>query len=169
MIIDRSHRVWFVGSVLALATAGLLFLPYAFSSVTGVSGGSKVGLIYGSLGSAMMLFAGLLGARKKFPTWRVGRATFWMRAHLWIGFLSFPFILFHAGFRMGGGSLTRILMALFLVVFVSGIFGAILQHFVPHVMTQRTPMETIYEQIDRVLEQTDTRSRADCCRHWRGT
>ena len=82
MIIDRSHRVWFVGSVLALAAAGLLFLPYAFSSVTGVSGGSKVGLIYGSLGSAMMLFAGLLGARKKFPTWRVGRATFWMRAHL---------------------------------------------------------------------------------------
>ena len=153
MIIDRSHRVWFIGSLLALALAGLLYIPYALSTVTGTSGGSTVGLIYGSIGSAMMLFAGLLGARKRFPTWRVGRGTFWMRAHLWIGFLSFPFILLHAGFRLGGGPLTRTLMTLFVVVFVSGIFGAILQHFMPKVMTQRVPMETIYEQIDRVLEQ----------------
>ena len=153
MIIDRSHRVWFIGSLLALALAGLLYVPYALTTVTGTSGGSAVGLIYGSIGSAMMLFAGLLGARKKFPTWRVGRGTFWMRAHLWIGFLSFPFILLHAGFRMGGGPLTRTLMALFVVVFLSGIFGAILQHFIPQVMTQRVTMETIYEQIDRVLEQ----------------
>lgn len=153
MIIDRSHRVWFIGSLLALALAGLLYIPYALTTVTGTSGGSAVGLMYGSIGSAMMLFAGLLGARKKFPTWRVGRGTFWMRAHLWIGFLSFPFILLHAGFRMGGGPLTRTLMALFVVVFLSGIFGAILQHFLPQVMTQRVPMETIYEQIDRVLEQ----------------
>ena len=153
MIIDRSHRVWFIGSLLALALAGLLYVPYALTTVTGTSGGSAVGLMYGSIGSAMMLFAGLLGARKKFPTWRVGRGTFWMRAHLWIGFLSFPFILLHAGFRMGGGPLTGTLMALFVVVFLSGIFGAVLQHFIPQVMTQRVPMETIYEQIDRVLEQ----------------
>ncbi len=153
MIIDRSHRVWFVGSLLASVLGGLLFIPYALSNVTGASGGSTAGLIYGSIGSAMMLFAGLLGARKKFPTWRVGRATFWMRAHLWIGFLSFPFILFHAAFRLGSGTLTRVLMTLFLVVFVSGIFGAILQHFMPRMMTQRVPLETIYEQIDRIIEQ----------------
>jgi hypothetical protein len=153
VIIDRSHRVWFIGSLLALALAAMLYVPYALTTVTGTSGGSAVGLMYGSIGSAMMLFAGLLGARKKFPTWRVGRGTFWMRAHLWIGFLSFPFILLHAGFRMGGGPLTRTLMALFVVVFLSGIFGAILQHFIPQVMTQRVTMETIYEQIDRVLEQ----------------
>lgn len=140
-------------SLLALLLAGVLYIPYALWNVTGTGGGSTVGLIYGSIGSAMMLFAGLLGARKKFPTWRVGRATFWMRAHLWIGFLSFPFIVFHAGFRLGSGALTQILMALFLVVFVSGIFGAVLQHYMPQVMTQRVPMETIYEQIDRVLEQ----------------
>jgi hypothetical protein len=153
VIIDRSHRVWFIGSLLALGLAGLLYIPYALTSVTGTSGGSTVGLIYGSIGSAMMLFAGLLGARKKFPTWRVGRATWWMRAHLWIGLLSFPFILLHAGFQLGNGALTRILMLLFLVVFVSGILGAVLQHFLPQVMTQRAPMETIYEQINRVVEQ----------------
>jgi len=153
VIIDRSHQAWFIGSLLVLALGAMFYIPYAFLSVTGTSGGSVVGLIYGSMGSAMMLFAGLLGARKKFPIWRFGRATWWMRGHLWIGFLSFPFILFHAGFRLGNGALTRVLMALFVVVFISGIFGAILQHLMPRVMTQRVPMETIYEQIGRVLEQ----------------
>jgi hypothetical protein len=44
-------------------------------------------------------------------------------------------------------------MALFLVVFVSGILGAAFQHFMPKMMTERVPMETIYDQIDRVLGQ----------------
>jgi hypothetical protein len=76
-----------------------------------------------------------------------------MRGHLWLGFLSFPFILFHSAFSLGAGSLTRTLMVLFLVVFVSGLFGAVLQHYMPRMMTQRVPMETIYEQIDRVRSQ----------------
>jgi hypothetical protein len=153
VIIDQSHRAWLIGSLILLGIASMLYIPYALRSVTGVSGGSVAGLIYAGVGSAMMIFAGLLGARKKYRIWRVGRATWWMRGHLWIGFLSFPFILFHAGFRLGNGALTRVLMALFLVVFISGILGAVLQHFMPRVMTERVPMETIYEQIDRVEEQ----------------
>ncbi len=153
MIINQSHRGWFIGSLALLALGGALYIPYAFLSVAGVSGGSTAGLIYAGAGSAMMIFAGLLGARRKYRIWRVGRATWWMRGHLWIGFLSFPFILFHAGFRLGNGALTRVLMALFLVVFISGILGALLQHYIPKVMTERVPMETIYDQIDRVLGQ----------------
>jgi len=99
-----------------------------------------------------MLFAGLLGARKKVPVWRLGRAQTWMRAHLWLGTISFPFILFHAGFHFGFG-LTRALMWIFLIVFLSGIFGAVLQHFMPRLTTERIPMETIYEQIGRVRSQ----------------
>lgn len=99
-----------------------------------------------------MLFAGLLGARKKFPILRVGRAQAWMRGHLWLGTISFPLILFHAGFRFGFG-LTNILMWIFLVVFLSGIFGAVLQHYMPRLTTERIPMETIYEQIGRVRTQ----------------
>jgi len=132
---------------------GVLYVPYAFLSVTGVSGGTVAGLIYASVGSAMMIFAGLLGARKRYRTWRLGRATSWMRGHLWLGFLSFPFILFHAGFRLGNGALSRILMVLFLVVFVSGIIGAALQHFMPRAITERVPMETVFDQIDHVLDQ----------------
>ncbi len=153
MLIDRTHRPWFVFTASALAAGALSYVVYVALSVRGPSGGSVPGLIYGSLGSALMLFAGLLGLRKKFPTMRVGRGTAWMRAHLWLGFLSFPLILFHGAFRLGSGSLTRTMMVLFIFVFVSGIFGAVLQHFLPRVMTERVQMETIYEQIDRVRGQ----------------
>lgn len=153
MIIERSHRAWFVWSVIVLALGALLYIPYSYRSAGGVSGGSVPGLVYGSLGFAMMIFAGLLGARKRVRIWRLGRATWWMRGHLWIGFLSFPFILFHGGFQLGNGALSRVLMILFLVVFVSGILGAVLQHFMPRMMTERIPMETIYDQIDRVTNQ----------------
>ena len=75
-----------------------------------------------------------------------------MRGHLWLGFLSFPLILFHGGFHFGG-PLTRTLMWLFVFVFASGIVGAALQHFMPRIHTTQLPMETIYEQIDRVRGQ----------------
>ena len=108
--------------------------------------------MFGVVGSLFMIFAGLLGARKKVPVWRLGRAQDWMRGHLWLGLLSLPVIFFHAGFRFGG-LLTTVLMVLLILVVASGIFGAVLQHYMPPVMTVRIPMETIFEQIDRVRAQ----------------
>ncbi len=152
MLIDHTHRKWFVGSAVGLAIATAVYIPYCLQSPQGPRGGSSVGLTYGIVGFFFMLFAGLLGLRKKFPVWRVGRAQSWMRGHLWLGFLSFPLILFHGGFHFGG-TLTRMLMWLFLFVWISGILGAALQHFMPRFQTAQLPMETIYEQIDRVRGQ----------------
>lgn len=153
MLIDRSHRPWFLFTLAALVATGIGYAIYSAMSVRGPSGGSVVGLIYGSVGYALMLFAGLLGVRKRYPVWRVGRATTWMRGHLWLGLLSFPLILFHAAFSLGAGALTRTLMVLFIVVVVSGLLGAVLQHFLPRLMTERVQLETIYEQIDSVRAQ----------------
>jgi hypothetical protein len=158
VLIDSTHRKWLIATLVALAVATAVYLPYAWHSAQGPRGGSAIGLTFGIIGSAFMLFAGLLGARKKVPVWRVGRAQTWMRGHLWLGLLSFPLILFHAGFHFGG-PLTTALMVLFILVVASGVFGAILQHYLPRVMTVRVPMETIYEQIDHVREQL--RSEAD--------
>lgn len=152
MLIDHTHRKWFVGSVAGLAVATAVYIPYSLHSPEGARGGSALGLIYGIAGFLFMLFAGLLGLRKKFPIWRVGRAQSWMRGHLWLGFLSFPLILFHGGFHFGG-PLTRVLMWMFVFVWVSGILGAALQHFMPRLQTAQLPMETIYEQIERVRGQ----------------
>jgi hypothetical protein len=150
--IDQTHRPWFIAMMAGLVVAAAIYVPYSRTAPESANGGTAVGLLYGGLASACMLFAGLLGARKKVPIWRIGRAQTWMRAHLWLGFLSFPLILFHSGFRFGVG-LTRALMWLLLVVFASGVVGAILQHFMPRLTTERIPLETIYEQIGRVRLQ----------------
>lgn len=153
MLIDSTHRPWIIFSTAALLLGAGFYVPYALRSIQGPRGGSTPGIIFGSIGSALMLFAGLLGARKKLPVWRVGRATTWMRGHLWLGLLSLPYILFHSGFRLGAAPLTRTLMLLFMIVIVSGIVGAVLQEFIPRIMTSQVEMETVYEQIDRVCTQ----------------
>ena len=152
MRIDHTHRQWALGSVAGLAVACAIYIPYALRSPQGPRGGSALGLAYGIAAFGFMLFAGLLGLRKKFPVWRVGRAQSWMRGHLWLGLLSFPLALLHGGFHFGG-TLTRCLMWIFLAVWLSGILGAALQHFLPRLQTAQLPMETIYEQIDRVRGQ----------------
>ncbi|HKD08106.1 MAG TPA: hypothetical protein VKB79_19555 [Bryobacteraceae bacterium] len=152
MRIDSSHRNWAVASVSILGLATLLYLPYSFFYPGGARGNSLPGLIYGVLGYGMMLYAGLMGARKKVPLWRIGRASVWMRGHLWLGALSLPMILFHSAFY-ARGPLTFVLMTLLVIVILSGLTGAMLQHFLPRRILSDVPLETIYEQIPTVREQ----------------
>jgi hypothetical protein len=150
--IDHTHRKWLGASLVILGASTAMYVPYAVRAPSGPSGGSALGLTFGVVGSAFMVFAGLLAGRKKFPIWRLGRAQSWMRGHLWLGLLSLPIILFHAGFRFGG-PLTSVLMVLVIIVVASGVFGAVLQHSMPNMMTLEVPSETIFEQIDHVREQ----------------
>ena len=152
MRIDHTHRKWLAASLIILGVATAAYIPYALDSPSGPTGGSALGLTFGIIGSAFMIFAGLLAGRKKVPIWRLGRAQAWMRGHLWLGTLSLPIIFFHAGFRFGG-PLTSVLMVLVIIVVASGIFGAVLQHYLPNLMTVQVPSETIFEQIDHVREQ----------------
>jgi len=149
MRIDRTHRNWAIGSSGIIVIAGVAYAVYSAGSPQGTRGGSSAGLVFGVLGFGFMIFAALLGARKRVPTWRIGRAQAWMRGHLWLGLLSLPMILFHGGFHFGG-LLTSVLMWLLMVTVFSGILGAALQHFVPSRMTSDLPLETIYDEIGHV-------------------
>ncbi len=152
MRIDNTHRPWLIASLAIFGISLAMYVPYAMTAPGGPKGGSFPGLVYGIIGYGFMLFAGLLGARKKVPVWRIGRAKTWMRGHLWLGLLSFPMILFHGGFAWRG-PLTAVLMALLFIVVVSGVAGAVLQHYLPRLMTRGVPLETIYEEIPHVREQ----------------
>jgi hypothetical protein len=149
MKMDRTQRDWAIASVVILAASAVVYVFYALNSLQGSRSGGTVGLAFGIIGFAFMIFAVLLGARKRVPTWRIGRAQAWMRGHLWLGFLALPMILFHSGFHFGG-TLTRVLMWLLIITVFSGVFGAALQHYVPGVMTSDAPLETIYEEISHV-------------------
>jgi hypothetical protein len=151
VLLDSTQRRWIVATVVLAAVATLLYVPYALR-LNGPSGGSWPGLAYGLAGLALMVYAGILGLRRKVPTWRVGRASTWMRGHLWLGLLSYLLIHLHAGFDWGG-PLTFVTMLLFTVVIVSGVYGVILQQILPRMMLERLPLETVYEQVDAVVRQ----------------
>jgi hypothetical protein len=146
---DSTQRGWAIVSLAIFAVSAVVYALYAFTSPQGPRGGSTTGLFFGSIGFAFMLFAAFLGARKRVPTWRIGRAQAWMRGHLWLGFLALPMILFHGGFHFGG-TLTRVLMWVLIITVFSGVFGAVLQHYLPRAMTSEVPLETIYDEIAHV-------------------
>lgn len=149
MRIDKTQRGWAIASLIMFAVFTGTYVAYSVHAPNGPQGGSPLGLTFGVIGFGFMIFAALLGARKRVPTWRVGRAQAWMRGHLWVGLLSLPVILFHGEFHFGG-TLTRVLMWLLIVTVVSGVFGAALQHYVPRVMTADVKLETIFDEIGNV-------------------
>ena len=146
---DVTQRGWAWFSLGIFLASGITYALYAVNAPAGPRGDSSIGLAFGIVGFAFMIFAALLGARKRVPTWRLGRAQAWMRGHLWLGLLSLPLILFHGGFHFGG-TLTRVLMWLLIITVASGLFGAVLQHYLPRLMTADVPLETIYDEIGNV-------------------
>ncbi|HEY5381256.1 MAG TPA: hypothetical protein VIJ65_03315 [Acidobacteriaceae bacterium] len=151
MRIDATHKPWLWFTLVAIAVSAIAYVTYA--QHTGTSGGgTSLGLVFGSLALACMIFAALLSLRKRFPIWRIGRTRLWLKAHLWLGFLALPLVLFHAAFH-ARGLLALILLLLTIVVVASGIFGAWLQHTLPSRMFREVPYETIYDQIDVIRAQ----------------
>jgi len=165
MRMDSTQRLWFFVSIAICAVSIAIYIPYALTASRGPTGGSAVGLAFGVVGFAFMIFAAALGARKRVPTWRLGRAQAWMRGHLWLGFLALPLILFHGGFHFGG-TLTRTLMWLLVIAVASGVFGAALQNYLPRMMTKDVPLETIYDEIGhvrRLLREEADRAMESLC------
>ncbi|MCA9119540.1 MAG: hypothetical protein H6822_11265 [Planctomycetaceae bacterium] len=136
-------------TIIAFALSSGLYASYAASAPNGPSGGSWQGMAFGFVGTMLMVFAGLLAGRKKLPRLPIGTARFWLRAHIWLGLLSVPMILFHAGFRWGG-VLEQLLLIVFAVVTVSGIAGVVFQQYLPRVMKDATGREAMFEQLPSV-------------------
>ena len=153
MLLDARHKPWIAAVGGGTLASAAVYIPYHLLSLNGPSGGSGVGLAFGLAAFGLMAFAGLLGLRRRFPALRVGRPETWMRGHLWLGLLSYPLILFHAGFSLGNSGFTRALMWIFSLIVITGVLGAAMQHYMPRIMTDRVPMETIYSQIDRVQKE----------------
>jgi hypothetical protein len=115
-------------------------------------GGTPIGLIFGAVSLAIFLFAAILGVRKRLPILRIGNVQRWLRAHIWLTLLTVPLILLHSGFHVGGG-MTTLLMVLYAIVMVSGVYGLALQNKMPTLMKERLPAEIVYEQIPNIRAQ----------------
>jgi hypothetical protein len=147
LLIDGKHKRWIQATVVIgfVAVVGYLFLDRL--SPHPLTGGSVVGLWYGIIGTALMIYAGLLSTLRRVPAWRwIGPRKVWLRGHIWLGLLSIVFLLCHSGFRWGG-RLEQVLWIIFAGVILTGLFGLFLQQLVPRLMTTRVTSEAPYEQI----------------------
>jgi len=115
-------------------------------------GGTPLGLTFGAIAFAIFIFAGLLGLRKKLPLALVGSVQQWMRAHIWFTLLTVPLVILHTGFRLGG-PMTKLLITLYAIVMIRGIYGLVLQHEMPRIMMERLPTESVYEQVPYLRQQ----------------
>jgi hypothetical protein len=168
-IFNRAHVPWAIFFVLATVFASWLYVgnfhpdtlpaglqlppslvqkPSEHRSI----GGTPLGLIFGAIALAIFVFAALLGVRKKLVLWRVGTVQRWLRAHIWLTLLTVPLVILHSGFRLGG-PMTTLLIVLYIIVMVSGVYGLILQHHMPRIMMERLPAESVYEQIPHIRGQ----------------
>jgi hypothetical protein len=168
-ITNWKHFPWFVFVCLATVGACLLYVgnfhpdrlpagirlpPSLIQTPTEhhTVGGTPLGLAFGAISLGIFVFAALLSLRKKIPLWRVGTVQRWLRAHIWLTLLTVPLVILHSGFRLGG-PMTTLLMALYALVMVSGIYGLVLQHLMPRLMKERLPAETVFEQIPHIRVQ----------------
>ncbi len=156
MLIDREnfrlHRPWIFGTALLALVATAWYFWAAARRSDWPPGSSFVGLTFGIVGGLICLFEFLLWFRKKVRVWRIGRVQVWMRAHIWLGLLAVPLLVFHSGFRFTN-ELANVTFVLFVIVILSGIWGLILQNVLPRIMLDEVPAETIASQIPRVVAQ----------------
>ena len=155
MLVNRQtwpqHRRW-AGASLAIVLAFLAFhFAEVFTSPSWPTGSSDVGLLAGIVAGGLILFEMGIWLRKKVRTWRrLGPAKIWMIAHIWFGLAIIPIAFIHSGWQFGG-PLSTSLMLLLLAVVASGIFGLVIQQYVPTQMFEEVPAETIYSQIDNIV------------------
>jgi hypothetical protein len=141
------HLPWILACLIATALAALWYFSASAARGEWLGGTSGPGFALGVAGGGICLFEFLIWPRKAyFRTWRIGKMTIWMRAHIWLGLLAVPLLLMHSGFALKSVWGTAA-MVLFLIVIVSGVWGLIMQQYLPSKMLQEIPAETIHSQV----------------------
>lgn len=103
-----------------------IILDHNFVNVTWLSG-----LVLFILLCLLMLF----GVRKRLPTLPLLPASFWLKAHTFVGLFALVVFFAHNGLSIPFGTLERFLAAFFLFTGLSGIIGLILSRIIPGRLT----------------------------------
>jgi len=151
----HQHKPWIVATaVVAALFAGWFWLArQPDHDPPWPSGGSTPGLVFGIVGGAICLFEFLLWPRKNWArARRYVRVKYWMQAHIWLGLLAVPVLILHSGLRFSN-PLALATFVLFLLVVASGVWGLVVQQFLPTRMLDDVPAETIASQIPVISAQ----------------
>lgn len=144
---------WIIGAASVVVAAAVAFgLEWAANGRL-PDGGSRTGFVCGVAGGLIILFELALWPRRRVRSWRLGSAQTWLRAHVWVGLACLPMVAMHTRLFLVGGWFNVAFVAVFVVVIASGIWGLVLQQFLPTMLLEAVPAETIREQIDHVARQ----------------
>jgi hypothetical protein len=132
------RRIFFV--LLIASTAS--FISYARQEFP--HGGSRWGLIYGSVGFLLCFLLAFFGVRKRWYRSTFGTVEQWMQSHIYLGVLVMVILLFHAGGRFNDKVAVATLILVAIVV-LSGVLGAVLYITVPRLLTEVESNLTIVE------------------------
>jgi len=150
---------WSVGrrvSVILAATALAAALPYAVMRPLNawVEPSSTAGVVLGLVGLVVIVFEMLLMLRKRYRRVRgwpplLWNVRLWLWVHVVLGVAVLPVILVHGKYGFGG-ILPAATMALFLATIASGVWGLVVQQWLPQELIDEVPDETVASQVDRV-------------------
>lgn len=156
---DSRQKGWFLTTVALGVLATALYAWLDARTPGGLTGNTVAGMWYGIVGSLLMIYAGLLSALRRVPSWWwIGTRKTWLKGHIWLGLLSELLILLHSGFHWGG-PLEQVLWVVLTLTIATGVAGVVLQQFLPALITSRVAVEVPAEQLPHVCSQL--RRRAD--------
>jgi len=112
-------------------------------------GGSRWGLIYGSLGFFLCFLLAFFGIRKRWYRSTFGTVEQWMQSHIYLGILVLVILIFHTGGRFNDKVAVATLILVAIVV-ASGVLGAILYVTVPRMLTEVESNLTVAEISDQL-------------------
>jgi cytochrome b561 len=118
-------------------------------------GGSRLGLIYGSVGFFLCFLLAFFGIRKRWYRSTFGTVEQWMQSHIYLGILVLVILLFHTGGRFNDKVAVTTLILVAIVV-ASGVLGAILYVTVPRLLTDvesNLTVGEISEQLNQLGKQ----------------
>jgi hypothetical protein len=140
--IARSGVAWRRIFFLLLIASTASFISYARQEFP--HGGSRWGLIYGSVGFVLCFLLAFFGVRKRWYRSTFGTVEQWMQSHIYLGVLVMVILLFHAGGRFNDKVAVATLILVAIVV-LSGVLGAVLYITVPRLLTEVESNLTIVE------------------------
>jgi hypothetical protein len=154
--LSKQHRIWLFSCSIVGAAAILWYLVTWALSDQQPGGNSLPGLVAGIAGGLLMLYLFSYALRKTvLLSWlyRWQPTNFWLRLHIWLGLLTIPFVIVHTARISHWAEFTSVLVGVYAMVIISGIWGVYLQQRVPTRLLQEVPDETIRSQIPELTAQ----------------
>jgi hypothetical protein len=162
LLVARSLTSWLLAAVVL---AGFVLVPSVWFGLAWLdrvpwpAGSSPPEFWCGVVAGAIVLFEMTLWYRKRMSRGRrrflgipLPRARWWMFWHVWLGLAAIPLAVVHSGMRFTGwGTASAWVMGLFLLVSASGIYGLLLQQWLPRRLLHDFPEETITAGIEVVM------------------